>query len=179
MSRDKHASDQDVRMRSPSLMARALIDVVFAFPRLRPTAERLVRGQLRRRLIAPGLVRGYQEFNRLGTMPRGNFVDDFTLYQAAEVLGTVGTFQGAGALDEVIAELREAFDDVRFTPEGIRRLDGDRLIFIVRFSGIGRGSGVRVDRQIAHTWTMRGLRASRLEVYWEPAEALEAAGLPG
>lgn len=112
-------------------------------------------------------------------MPSGNFVDDFTLYQAAEVLGTVGTFRGPGALDEVMAELREAFDDVRFSPESIRRLDDDRLIFIVRFSGIGRGSGVRVNRPIAHTWTMRKLRAARLEVYWEPAEALEAAGLAG
>lgn len=156
---------------------RLVVLTLFRMVRLRPLFERVFVGDIRRRLIPLGLLEGYRDFERLGTIPRGNFVDDFTLYQAAELLGTVGTFHGPGALDEVISELRETFDEVAFRPEGIHRLDDDRLIFVVRFSATGHGSGVAVDKPIAHFWSMRGLRALRLEVYWEPEEALAAAGV--
>jgi ketosteroid isomerase-like protein len=123
------------------------------------------------------LLRGYEDFNRGQTVPHANFVADFELYQAAEVLGTVGTFHGPTALDQVIAELHEAFDDVRFAPEQIIRVNDLALAFVVRFMGVGRGSGVGVDRSIAHVWTRRDLQARRLEVHWDPADALEAVGL--
>lgn len=158
-----------------SAIGRAVVRTSVAFPRLRMAAEPFVTESLRRRLIPLVLEAGYRYFNRGRTIRHKNFVADFSLYQAAELLGTVGTFHGATALDRVNEELLDAFEDVRFSPEAVTRLDDDRLIFVVRFSATGRGSGLKVDRQIAHYWTFRGVRAARLEVYWDPQEAFEAA----
>jgi ketosteroid isomerase-like protein len=130
-----------------------------------------------RRLAPAFLRRGYREFNRRGTVPRYIFADEFELYQAAELLGTVGTFRGRDALDRVLAELRDAFDDVNFSAQRVTRIDDHRFVFVVRFSGTGIASGIAIDRPIAHTWTVEGPRAKRLEVYWDPAEAFEAVGL--
>jgi ketosteroid isomerase-like protein len=130
------------------------------------------------RRIAPAFVRrGYQEFNSRGTVPRELFADEFELYQAAELLGTVGTFRGRDALDRVLTELRDAFADVHFDPQAMSRVDNHRFVFVVQFAGRGIGSGIAVDRPIAHVWTVERNRATRLEVYWEPAEAFEAVGL--
>jgi ketosteroid isomerase-like protein len=127
-----------------------------------------------RRLYPYVLLRGYEDFNRLGAVPHAVFAEDFQLYQAAELLGTVGTFHGPTALDQVVAELRESFEDVHFVPHAVTRINEHRLVVVVRFMGTGGGSGIPVDHLIAHLWTRRGFRASRLEVYWETAEAFEA-----
>ena len=160
-----------------SVLLTWLAEALWRFPRVRTAAWPVIPAAVSRRLLPVVFRRGYVDFNWLGSVSSSNFADDFELYQAAEVLGTVGTFRGAGALDQVIAELREAFDDVRFRPEALTEIEAERFLMIVRFSGTGRGSGVKVDRLIAHVWTMRGPLMARLETYWDPAEALEAAGL--
>ena len=47
----------------------------------------------------------------------------------------------------------------------------------VRFSGHGGGSGVPIDMQLAHVWTLRDGKAAGVVEYFDRAEALEAAGL--
>ena len=49
---------------------------------------------------------------------------------------------------------------------------------MTRVTGRGRGSGVAVDQRFVQVWTLRDEAVTRIESYLNPAEALEAAGLP-
>jgi len=111
------------------------------------------------------------------SVPQHHFTEDFELYQAAEILGTVGTFRGRTALDEVVSELRDAFDDVGFIPQDVHSFGPLAFLVVVRFTGIGRSSGLPINRVIAHVWRLSLEGARRLEVYWELADGMRAAGL--
>ena len=55
---------------------------------------------------------------------------------------------------------------------------GDHVVTAVRISGRRRGSGVEVEMQVFHVWTLREGKVTRLTGgYRERSEALEAAGL--
>jgi ketosteroid isomerase-like protein len=169
-------SSADQRLALP--VVRPSTRFVYRMPRLRSFVWRIAPGPLRRRLlrvIPAALVHGYRQFNDERPIDASQFAPDFELHQAAEMLGTVGSFNGPGALGSVIAEVREGFDDVRFVPEAVSRVSEEVFVVTVRFGGVGRGSGVRLDHRIAHVWTIRNAMAARLEVYWEPAEAFKAA----
>ena len=55
---------------------------------------------------------------------------------------------------------------------------GDRVLALVRFRGVGKGSGVKVESGIdAHAWTMQDGKAVAVRLYQGTPEALEALGL--
>ena len=54
---------------------------------------------------------------------------------------------------------------------------GDHVVVLTRYTGRGKGSGVDVDTQGAHVWTLRDGKAVRLEIFAARARALEAVGL--
>lgn len=56
---------------------------------------------------------------------------------------------------------------------------GDTVLVMCRYTGRGKGSGVSVDTEGAHLWTVRNGRATRLVVFSDRERALEAAGLRG
>jgi ketosteroid isomerase-like protein len=68
-----------------------------------------------------------------------------------------------------------AFEGLDLVPEEF--LDaGDRVVVVFRFQGTGRESGVPIDEQLAHVWTIRDGKAIRMEVHAGRDEALRAAG---
>jgi ketosteroid isomerase-like protein len=67
-------------------------------------------------------------------------------------------------------------DEWRFEPE--RFVDaGDQVVVLVRVVARGGSSGVSLDRETAHLWTLREGRVTRCEVYLDRSEALEAVRL--
>jgi ketosteroid isomerase-like protein len=56
---------------------------------------------------------------------------------------------------------------------------GDTVLVMCRYTGRGKGSGVSVDTEGAHLWTVRDGRATRLVIYSDRDRAREAAGLGG
>jgi uncharacterized protein len=54
---------------------------------------------------------------------------------------------------------------------------GEQVIVVFRFRGQGRESGVPIDEQLAHVWTVRGGKAVRMDVHSGRDEAVRAAGL--
>ncbi len=120
----------------------------------------------------------FDHFNRTGSLPAAVFDREAVTNQAAEVLGTVGTFHGHHGWLELMDEVHEAFDAVRLEPErlvgrppgpdgGLREAVGPRA-----------GSGLSVDTPIAIVVTIRRGRAGRLDIYRDPADAVAAVGLP-
>jgi ketosteroid isomerase-like protein len=120
----------------------------------------------------------FDHFNRTGSLPAAVFDRDAVTNQAAEVLGTVGTFHGHEGWLELMAEVREAFDAVRLEPERLVGVPPDAMVVFVRLSARGRGSGLSVDTPIAIVVTIRRGRAGRLDIFRDPADAVAAAGLP-
>ncbi len=87
-------SQENVDIPKRPTLRHKVIDGLYAAGGLRAKAPRLVPNSVVRRVLPSVLLRGYEDFNRGSSIPLGNFVEDFELYQAAEVLGTVGTFYG-------------------------------------------------------------------------------------
>jgi hypothetical protein len=56
-------------------------------------------------------------------------------------------------------------------------VDEDRLLVTFRLRGRGRGSGLEVDLEGAHLWTLRDLKAVRLEAFADAQSGRAAAGL--
>ena len=54
---------------------------------------------------------------------------------------------------------------------------GDMVLLWVRFVGHGAASGIPLDMELAHLYTMRDGRAARVVEYMDRDEAREAAGL--
>ena len=120
----------------------------------------------------------FDYFNRTGSLPAAVFDRAAVTNQAAEVLGTVGTFRGHEGWLELMAEVHEAFDAVVLEPERLVGVPPDGMVVFVRLAAHGRGSGLSVDTPIAIVVTIRRGRAGRLDIYREPADAVAAAGLP-
>jgi ketosteroid isomerase-like protein len=81
--------------------------------------------------------------------------------------------------DGVIASLQtsqDTFDGLTLSPE--EYVDaGDQVVVVFRFQGVGRGSGIEVDEQLAHRWSIRDGKAVRMDVHSSREEALRAAGV--
>jgi len=55
--------------------------------------------------------------------------------------------------------------------------NGDQVFLWVPFSGHGAASGIPIDMELAHLYTLRDGKAARVVEYMDRNEALEAAGL--
>jgi ketosteroid isomerase-like protein len=54
---------------------------------------------------------------------------------------------------------------------------GDRLVSIHRIHAVAHHTGMSFDESVAYAWTFRDGRVVHLKTYWDPADALRAAGL--
>jgi len=54
---------------------------------------------------------------------------------------------------------------------------GSRVFMRLALRGRGRGSGAEIEQEAFNVWDVRDGRPFRLFVYWDEAEAREAAGL--
>ena len=85
-------------------------------------------------------------------------------------------FRGREGFNELLAMLGDTWGKWRVEPE--RFLDaGDRVVVFVRIFAEGGASGLPIEVETAHVWTIRGARASSMHSYRDRSEALEAAGL--
>jgi ketosteroid isomerase-like protein len=120
---------------------------------------------------------GLDEFNRTGEIPSDFYAPDFELHQASSIVDTAGIFRGPGASEASLAELGESFEDMSFEAERIVEAPGGEIVVLIHARGRGRSSGLELDNHIAWVWTLRDGKATRLVVYEEPGDALEAVGL--
>jgi ketosteroid isomerase-like protein len=85
-------------------------------------------------------------------------------------------FRGRDGFDELTSMLADAWGTWRLEPE--RFLDaGDRVVVFARIVAEGGASGVPLELETTHVWTVRAGRATHLQAYRDRSEALEVAGL--
>ena len=82
------------------------------------------------------------------------------------------------------AEVREFRDTgpwhgapIHFKPERFFDVDDEHVLVFVHVSVVGTESGIPVESDAAHVFTIRDGLVVYFKVYWDRDEALEAAGL--
>ena len=110
----------------------------------------------------------------------GNFRDESSLYDP-HVVGispdpSPEAQYGLPAMRDYMRRFVESWEHVRFEAKGYRQV-GDTVVVNVHRTGIGKGSGAKLEDDAFHVWTFRGGKAIRVDVFDREAEALEAAGL--
>jgi ketosteroid isomerase-like protein len=86
-------------------------------------------------------------------------------------------FRGRDGASRLVAMMKDVWGEWRFEPEQF--IDaGDRgVVVFARILAQGLASGVPIELQTAHVWTVRGGRATSVHMFRDRTEALEAAGL--
>ena len=85
-------------------------------------------------------------------------------------------YTGSEGAAEFLAEWGDAWEDWELEVEDY--IDaGERVVAIINQRGLAKGTGVPVEMRFAQVWTFRDRQTIRMEMYANPDEALEAAGL--
>ena len=107
----------------------------------------------------------------------GDYADDcFELRLPADYPEGEQVLKGRKGMDAIVAELRETWSEWWFVPERFLEADDCVLVF-ARLFAVGHESGVPIERETNHVWTIRNGRATSLRVYRDRSEALEVVGL--
>jgi ketosteroid isomerase-like protein len=80
-------------------------------------------------------------------------------------------FRGREGLKRWIASITEIWDEWRMEPERFIAAD-DRVVVLIHILARGQLSGVELDRETAHIWSVADGRVTRCEVYFDRSEAL-------
>ena len=89
---------------------------------------------------------------------------------------TPDVFRGREGVERWTAMVDQVWAEWRFEPE--RYLDSESTVVVLaKLIAEGRTSGVHLEREVAHLWTIEAGRATGIRVYLNQDEALEAAGL--
>jgi ketosteroid isomerase-like protein len=121
--------------------------------------------------------RGLEAFN-LGDFDAAlKFADPEVEWHDAPDMPDASTYRGHDAVRKRWEAMHEALEGFYAEPE--RFFDtGDQVVVFLRVGGTGRGSGIPVDRRVAHVWTIRDGKGVRVDVHTDRAKALEAVGIP-
>jgi ketosteroid isomerase-like protein len=100
----------------------------------------------------------------------------FELHLPATYPEGAQVFRGPDGLKRWTVKTREIWGEWRFELERFVDL-GDRVVVLVHLVAQGGLSGVRLERDTAHVWTLADDQVTRCEVYLDRSEALRTLGL--
>jgi ketosteroid isomerase-like protein len=118
----------------------------------------------------------YTRYNAGERTPQLWFWHSDAEFQAAREDPDSATHQGIQAIRRQFVRWHEAYPDLRVEPLDAKA-NGDRVFLWVRFVGHGAASGLPLEMELAHVYTLRDGRVARCVEYFDRAEALEAVGL--
>lgn len=113
----------------------------------------------------------------LGHIDAGIEVHDRPETQMKDAPGS-GVYRGYEEMFEgLLGNFSAAFEDLRFEPRKFFDT-GEKMLVAIRLTAQGKESHAPVEREIVHVWTYNeDLKAVRLDVFDDWAEALAAAGV--
>jgi ketosteroid isomerase-like protein len=100
----------------------------------------------------------------------------FELHLPATYPEGAQVFRGPDGLKRWTAKTREIWGEWRFELERLIDL-GDRVVALVHLVAKGGLSGVRLERDTAHVWTLADDKVTSCEVYLDRLDALKTLGL--
>ena len=90
----------------------------------------------------------------------------------AAMLEGGGSFRGTDEIRHGLEMWAEAWEDPRMEPTEILE-HGDQVFAIVHYTARGRQSGLPLDADVAHLWTLRGGRPAPLRMFGRAERAKE------
>jgi ketosteroid isomerase-like protein len=100
---------------------------------------------------------------------------DFHLDLTARVMNP-DTYEGQDGIDRMQEELREVWDSMQLEPLEFRA-GGDAVLVRIRSRFVGRGSGISLDSEVSHVWTVREGLVASVKLFTDHDEARRFAGL--
>jgi ketosteroid isomerase-like protein len=85
-------------------------------------------------------------------------------------------YDGADGARTFLREWADAWEDWEMEADSFHDA-GDKVVVLVRQRARSKSTGMPVEMSFAQVWIIRDGKAARMEMYSDPAEALEAAGL--
>jgi ketosteroid isomerase-like protein len=121
--------------------------------------------------------RGYAHFGATGELLEENVAPDF-VWDMSKFTGwpEQQTYEGIEGARAFLRDWGDAWDDWKLDVEAFHDAD-DKIVAIVHQHARSKTTGLPVDMTFGQVWSMREGKQARMEMYADPAEALEAAGL--
>jgi ketosteroid isomerase-like protein len=126
------------------------------------------------------LKRGFEAVSRLDAEAMMEMMDpevEFRPRFQVMLGGEAMVYWGHGGVREAYRDLYGALDWIKPEISEIRDL-GDRIVALGRMSVRGKESGAEAESAAGGVVDVKNGKAVRVSEYLDPAEALEAAGLP-
>lgn len=92
-------------------------------------------------------------------------------------LAEAKTYVGSQGLAEYVDDISSAWESWRSEDDQFVDVDDERVVWLYRIIGTGRGSWVPVDQRLSVVWTMRDGLIWRGQSYLDHQQALKAVGL--
>ena len=86
------------------------------------------------------------------------------------------TYEGVAGARTFLREWTAAWDDWELEIDAVHDA-GDQVVVLLRQHGRSKSAGMPVEMSFAQVWTLRDGKQSRMDMYSDRAEALEATGL--
>jgi ketosteroid isomerase-like protein len=106
-----------------------------------------------------------------------HFTDDVDWRAIEGDIDDVGPIHGKDAQRAWLQDWIDTFDEFWFEPVELIDAGEDKVVVVERYGGRAKLSGVETDQMEAEVFTIRDGKITRLRMFQERAEALEAAGL--
>jgi ketosteroid isomerase-like protein len=87
------------------------------------------------------------------------------------------TYEGIEGTRKFMRDWLEAWDEWSLDVVELHDAGDDKVVAIMRQRGRSKTTGLTVDMTFGQVWTVRDGKEARMEMYADPAEALEAVGL--
>jgi ketosteroid isomerase-like protein len=85
-------------------------------------------------------------------------------------------YEGIEGAQRFLTDWLDAWEDWELEVEALHDA-GEKVVAVMHQRGRSKASGLPVDMHFAMVWSFRDGRQTRMEMYADPAEALEAVGL--
>jgi len=99
------------------------------------------------------------------------------------VAEVAGAYEGADGIGRFFADVADAAPDFTLTIERLEAVGRDRVLAFTRMSASGRASGIQVagfgrtNLELGAVYSLVDGKVTRIRVFFDRAEAVEAAGL--
>jgi ketosteroid isomerase-like protein len=121
------------------------------------------------------LKRGYAALNRGDLSVVLDLLDPEIEWHEPATSPEGGAYRGRDSFERFLRGWLESFEGFRVEPERVVER-GDELVAVVRQTGTGRSSGLRVETRLAHVWTVADGKAVRWEAVADPEAAVGDGG---
>ena len=117
-----------------------------------------------------------EDFNRRGVDAILDFSDPEIEYREDPKFPQAEVYRGRDAVVRQAREFFASFSEYRIEIEDLFGAN-DKVVAVCHEIGRGKASGAPVDRRVGWIFTIRAGKLLRMEIYLDPADALEAVGV--